>query len=71
MSNYRQLNEEIIIDIDQNQINSQAEVVDRENINIFLRDPKNETKKIQINKNNIKLIKELKLEVIIISIEDL
>lgn len=59
MSNYRQLDEDIVIDIEQNNPSKEKE----KDFSIFLRNTKNETIKISINKLNTKLIKELKSEV--------
>lgn len=67
MSKYNQLNNEIVIDIEQgnNNINNIDSDIGEDNlIPILLRNQKNETSKVLINKLSTKLIKELKLEVL-------
>lgn len=58
MSKYNQLNEDIIIDIQEDKSIKQKNL-----INIFVRNTKNENHKISYNTENIKYIKELKIEV--------
>jgi len=60
---YRQLNEEIIIDIQQRNQNENEKKDIIDNIDIFIRNTKCENTKISLNLTNTKLIKELKKEV--------
>lgn len=58
MAKYKQLNEDIIINIQDNSLNNK--------ITIFLRNTKNENTKIIYDQDKTKTIKELKLEVYIL-----